>query len=141
MRTPKIVNRHARLRSVMRNRIETSSAPSTAIVYSRSAERRREHDEHRVRQRQRAAVFEAQREQLAEHEPGGEERERVGAAVRVDDVRDGARDEPEHADEDDPAAAIHRAAPESRGSSRISCYSAAFGGRKRPDQPFWSARS
>lgn len=99
-------------------------------------ERRREHDQHRVRERERAAVFETQRQQLAEHEAGGEERQGIGAAVRIDQVRDGSRGQTQHAHEDDSATTVHRAPLESRSSSRISCYSAAFAGRKRRDRPF-----
>jgi hypothetical protein len=50
-------------------------------------------------------------------------------------------DQSEHADEPDPTAAIHGVAPGSRGFSRISSYSAAFGGQKRADQPDRSAES
>ncbi len=105
------------------------------------AERRGQHHEDRVRERDDAAIFEPERKQFAEHQTGAEKRERVGIAGRIGQVRDDPGNQAEHADEHDPTAAIHGVAPGSRGFSRISSYSAAFGGQRRADQPVWSAKS
>ena len=64
----------------MRSTTEISSAPRTASRVLGRPKRRREHEQHRVRERDCRAVLEPQDEQLAEHEARREEDERAARA-------------------------------------------------------------
>ena len=119
MRSTKIASRQVRLRSVVRNRIDTSSAPSTAIAYSR-----RLNDDASTTstayERGRAPPSSSRSASSSPSTSPAARNVSVGVTGRVGDVRDAAGDEAEHAYERDPAASSHRVPSEPRGmSSRI----------------------